>query len=41
MKEYLQRVYSSISSNSDIQALGDGVAQLLIQQAQSVVLMHK
>ncbi|XP_044759110.1 uncharacterized protein LOC123316901 [Coccinella septempunctata] len=41
MKEYLQRVYSSISSNPDIQALGDGVAQLLIQQAQSVVLMHK
>ncbi|KAL3273452.1 hypothetical protein HHI36_014896 [Cryptolaemus montrouzieri] len=41
MKEYLQRVYSSILSNSDIHSLGDGVAELLIQQAQSVVVMHR
>ncbi|XP_048507153.1 uncharacterized protein LOC105689462 isoform X2 [Athalia rosae] len=41
MKEYLQRVYSNILSHPDIQALGDGIAQLLVQQAQSVVLMHR
>ncbi|KAL1494204.1 hypothetical protein ABEB36_009836 [Hypothenemus hampei] len=41
MKEYLQRVYNSILSNPDINSLGDGVAQLLVQQAQSVVLMHR
>lgn len=41
MKEYLQRVYNSIVSHPDLLALGDGVAQLLVQQAQSVVLMHR
>ncbi|XP_017770930.1 PREDICTED: uncharacterized protein LOC108558515 isoform X2 [Nicrophorus vespilloides] len=41
MKEYLQRVYNSILSHPDIQLLGEGIAQLLVQQAQSVVLMHK
>lgn len=41
MKEYLQRVYSSILSNIDIAKLGDGIPQLLVQQAQSVVVMHK
>ncbi|XP_049817861.1 uncharacterized protein LOC109609412 isoform X1 [Aethina tumida] len=41
MKEYLQRVYNSILSHPDILALGDGIAQLLVQQAQSVVLMHR
>ncbi|XP_074099056.1 uncharacterized protein LOC141527456 [Cotesia typhae] len=41
MREYLQRVYSSILSHPDILALGDGIAQLLIEQAQSVVLMHR
>ncbi|XP_034935076.1 uncharacterized protein [Chelonus insularis] len=41
MREYLQRVYSSILSHPDILALGDGIAQLLVQQAQSVVLMHR
>ncbi|XP_055375175.1 uncharacterized protein LOC129607934 isoform X2 [Condylostylus longicornis] len=41
MKEYLQRVYSSILNNSDLEDLGDGIPQLLVQQAQSVVIMHK
>lgn len=41
MQEYLQRVYSSILSHPDILALGDGIARLLVQQAQSVVLMHR
>lgn len=41
MKEYLQRVYTSILSNSDLADLGDAVPQLLVQQAQSVVIMHK
>ncbi len=41
MQEYLQRVYTSILSHPDIVALGEGVPQLLVQQAQSVVLMHR
>jgi hypothetical protein len=41
MKEYLQRVYTSILSNQDICNLGDSIPQLLVQQAQSVVIMHK
>ncbi|XP_058821698.1 uncharacterized protein LOC131683602 isoform X2 [Topomyia yanbarensis] len=41
MKEYLQRVYTSILSNSDLADLGDNIPQLLVQQAQSVVIMHK
>ncbi|XP_050297770.1 uncharacterized protein LOC126737100 isoform X2 [Anthonomus grandis grandis] len=41
MKEYLQRVYNSILSHPDINGLGEGVAQLLVQQAQSVVSMHR
>lgn len=41
MKEYLQRVYNSILSHADLQLLGEGVPQLLVQQAQSVVLMHR
>ncbi|XP_008202982.1 uncharacterized protein LOC100123730 isoform X2 [Nasonia vitripennis] len=41
MREYLQRVYSSILSHPDIVALGEGIPQLLIQQAQSVLLMHR
>lgn len=41
MKEYLQRVYNSVLSHPDIMALGDGIAQLLVQQAQSIVLMHR
>ncbi|XP_030754371.1 uncharacterized protein LOC115881129 isoform X2 [Sitophilus oryzae] len=41
MKEYLQRVYNSILSHPDINVLGEGIAQLLVQQAQSVVLMHR
>ncbi|XP_058129825.1 uncharacterized protein LOC131272187 isoform X2 [Anopheles coustani] len=41
MKEYLQRVYTSILSNTDLAELGDNIPQLLVQQAQSVVIMHK
>ncbi|KAK6642922.1 hypothetical protein RUM43_004424 [Polyplax serrata] len=41
MKEYLQRVYSSILSHPDLIALGEGIPQLLVQQANSVVLMHR
>lgn len=41
MKEYLQRVYTSILSHPDILALGEGIPQLLVQQAESVVLMHR
>lgn len=41
MREYLQRVYTSILSHPDLAALGEGIPQLLVQQAQSVVLMHR
>ncbi|KAI4456830.1 hypothetical protein MML48_8g00015589 [Holotrichia oblita] len=41
MKEYLQRVYNSILSHPDLQALGEGISQLLVQQARCVVLMHR
>ncbi|XP_026470656.1 uncharacterized protein LOC113374909, partial [Ctenocephalides felis] len=41
MLEYLQRVYSCILAHPELQALGDGIPQLLVQQAQSVVLMHR
>lgn len=41
MKEYLQRVYTSILSNVELEGLGHGIPQLLVQQAQSVVIMHK
>ncbi|XP_050100782.1 uncharacterized protein LOC126581283 isoform X1 [Anopheles aquasalis] len=41
MKEYLQRVYTSILSNTDLIELGENIPQLLVQQAQSVVIMHK
>ncbi|XP_060827871.1 uncharacterized protein LOC132913490 isoform X1 [Bombus pascuorum] len=41
MREYLQRVFSNILSHPDILDLGNGIAQLLVQQAQSVVLMHR
>jgi hypothetical protein len=40
MHEYLQRVYTSILSHPSIIALGEGIPHLLVQQAQSVVLMH-
>lgn len=39
MQEYLQRVYSSILNHSDLSQLG--IQQLLVQQAQSVVIMHR
>lgn len=39
MQEYLQRVYSSILNHTDLAQLG--IQQLLVQQAQSVVIMHK
>ncbi|KAF5280931.1 hypothetical protein FQA39_LY17937 [Lamprigera yunnana] len=41
MREYLQRVYSNIYSHPDLTALGEGIPQLLVEQAQSIVLMHK
>ncbi|KDR19062.1 hypothetical protein L798_06418, partial [Zootermopsis nevadensis] len=41
MREYLQRVYTSILSHPDLVALGEGIPQLLVQQAQSVILMHR
>lgn len=41
MKEYLQRVYTSILSNPKLAELGEGIPQLLVQQAQSVVIMYK
>ena len=41
MREYLQRVYSSILNNTDLAELGENIPQLLVQQAQSVVIMHK
>ncbi|XP_049281969.1 uncharacterized protein LOC125763166 isoform X1 [Anopheles funestus] len=41
MKEYLQRVYTSILSNVELTELGENIPQLLVQQAQSVVIMHK
>ncbi|XP_055636132.1 uncharacterized protein LOC129775415 isoform X2 [Toxorhynchites rutilus septentrionalis] len=41
MKEYLQRVYTSILANGDLADLGENIPQLLVQQAQSVVIMHK
>uniref|UniRef100_A0A182NCW1 Uncharacterized protein n=1 Tax=Anopheles dirus TaxID=7168 RepID=A0A182NCW1_9DIPT len=41
MKEYLQRVYTSILSNAELAELGENIPQLLVQQAQSVVIMHK
>ncbi|KAH8278955.1 hypothetical protein KR018_011774 [Drosophila ironensis] len=41
MREYLQRVYSSIITNPKLAELGTGVPELLVQQAQSVVIMYK
>ncbi|XP_070136763.1 uncharacterized protein [Drosophila bipectinata] len=41
MREYLQRVYSSIITNAKLAELGAGVPELLVQQAQSVVIMYK
>lgn len=41
MKEYLNRVFNSILSNADLSSLGDGIPQLFVQQAKSVVLMHR
>nr|XP_024217346.1 uncharacterized protein LOC106677266 isoform X2 [Halyomorpha halys] len=41
MKEYLDRVFSSILSCPDLKELGDGIPELLVEQAQAVVLMHR
>lgn len=41
MKEYLQRVYASILANNKLHDLGNEIPQLLVQQAQSVVIMYK
>lgn len=40
-REYLQRVYSSILNHTELADLGAHIPQLLVQQAQSVVIMHK
>ncbi|EDW81624.1 uncharacterized protein Dwil_GK12174, isoform A [Drosophila willistoni] len=41
MREYLQRVYTSIMGNAKLSELGQGVPELLVHQAQSVVIMYK
>lgn len=41
MQEYLQRVYSSILNHTDLAQIAERLPQLLVQQAQSVVIMHK
>ncbi|KAK9508814.1 hypothetical protein O3M35_006279 [Rhynocoris fuscipes] len=41
MKEYLERVYSGILANTELKELGEGISQLLVEQAQAVVLMHR
>ncbi|KAF6199352.1 hypothetical protein GE061_007378 [Apolygus lucorum] len=41
MREYLERVYAGIHSNTELRELGDGIPQLLVEQAQAVVLMHR
>lgn len=41
MREYLQRVYNAILTNDHLKSLGDGIPELLVQQAQSVVIMNK
>lgn len=40
MQEYLQRVYSAVLNHPDLVRLGDRIPQMLVQQAQSVVIMH-
>lgn len=41
MQEYLNRVYGAVLSHPDLRKLGDKIPELLVQQAQSVVIMHK
>lgn len=41
MQEYLQRVYESILNNADLASLGNKIPQLLVQQAQQVVVIQK
>ncbi|GAB6027230.1 hypothetical protein CHUAL_001518 [Chamberlinius hualienensis] len=41
MNEYLRRVYASIMNDTFIRELGNGIGQLLIEQAHSVVLMQR
>lgn len=41
MREYLQRVYSSILNHPDLAQIAERLPQLLVQQAQSVVIMYK
>ena len=41
MREYLERVFSSILSSPELKELGDGIPELLVEQAQAVVLMHR
>uniref|UniRef100_T1J1W8 Uncharacterized protein n=1 Tax=Strigamia maritima TaxID=126957 RepID=T1J1W8_STRMM len=41
MDEYLQRVYTAVLSHPDISNLGHGIGKLLVDHAQSIVLMHR
>lgn len=41
MREYLQRVYNALLTNDILKSLGDGIPELLVQQAQSVVILNK
>ncbi|XP_076309082.1 uncharacterized protein LOC143224723 isoform X2 [Tachypleus tridentatus] len=40
LDEYTSRVFRTLLTHPDIQALGEGIGQLLIEQAQSVILMQ-
>ncbi|XP_056019360.1 uncharacterized protein LOC125672084 isoform X3 [Ostrea edulis] len=41
MKEYLDRVFSAISSNTELENLQPGIGLLLVSQAKSVIAMKK
>lgn len=41
LDEYIQRVFASISDHPDIKVFGSGIGVLLVEQAQSVILMHR
>ncbi|XP_041363220.1 uncharacterized protein LOC121378908 [Gigantopelta aegis] len=41
MEEYLQRVFTSINSNAELNSLQQGLGELLVSQAKSVIAMQK
>lgn len=41
MREYLQRVYNSVLAHPGLAALGSGIPDLLVKQAQATVMMHR